>query len=145
MILFLIQARVLVEEQIYLEPQRSQTNHLLLGIPVGLNLTSNTSYLIASLSGRSPQPQSSRQPVDTLAPTPSDPLDPAEDLFDPVLLNTVLEFGYDDYITRLAIKRTKGVSAEAAINWILDHSNQSDYEGSEESSEEDVEMGGIIL
>ncbi|KAE9552987.1 hypothetical protein FO519_003791 [Halicephalobus sp. NKZ332] len=92
---------------------------------------------------RTPQSQTPRQPVQVLGSTPSDPLDPAEDLVDQALLDRILEFGYDEYTTRLAIKRTRGVSAEAAVNWILDHSNQSDYEASidESSEDEDVEMG----
>uniref|UniRef100_A0AC34QPA0 Aminoacyl-tRNA hydrolase n=1 Tax=Panagrolaimus sp. JU765 TaxID=591449 RepID=A0AC34QPA0_9BILA len=75
--------------------------------------------------------------------TPSDPADPDESPVDPVLLSTILEFGYDDYTARLAIRRTKGASADEAINWILDHSNDSDFQDSsdDDEEEEDIVMG----
>uniref|UniRef100_A0A7E4ZRK9 peptidyl-tRNA hydrolase n=1 Tax=Panagrellus redivivus TaxID=6233 RepID=A0A7E4ZRK9_PANRE len=87
------------------------------------------------------EPSAPEEPSSSQSAT-SHPSDPNEPQIDPHILAAVLEFGYDEYISYLAIRRTNGVSAEAAINWILDHSNESDFEdNSEDSEEEDVEMG----
>ncbi|VBB27158.1 unnamed protein product [Acanthocheilonema viteae] len=72
----------------------------------------------------------------------SHPADPEnkEDLVDPVLLAEILQLGFEEAIAVLAISKTKEIGgAEAAINWILEHSNESDFE----SDEEQGSMGGI--
>ncbi|KAM3717107.1 putative peptidyl-tRNA hydrolase [Dirofilaria immitis] len=71
----------------------------------------------------------------------SHPADPEnkEDLVDPVLLAEILQLGFEEAIAVLAILKTKEIGgAEAAINWILEHSNESDFE----SDEEQNPMGG---
>lgn len=72
------------------------------------------------------------------------PTDPTKFHVDADLLDQVLDFGFEEYISTLAIERTNGVGVEEAVNWIIDHSNQSDLE--EDDQEEDQnEMGGIIF
>uniref|UniRef100_A0A158Q834 peptidyl-tRNA hydrolase n=1 Tax=Elaeophora elaphi TaxID=1147741 RepID=A0A158Q834_9BILA len=71
----------------------------------------------------------------------SHPADPEnkEDLVDPILLSEILQLGFEEAIAVLAISKTKEIGgAEAAINWILEHSNESDFE----SDEEQNSMGG---
>uniref|UniRef100_A0AAF5PTN8 peptidyl-tRNA hydrolase n=1 Tax=Wuchereria bancrofti TaxID=6293 RepID=A0AAF5PTN8_WUCBA len=72
----------------------------------------------------------------------SHPADPEnkEDLVDPALLAEILQLGFEEVIAVLAISKTKEIGgAEAAINWILEHSNESDFE----SDEEQNSMGGV--
>ncbi|EFO22436.2 hypothetical protein LOAG_06049 [Loa loa] len=72
----------------------------------------------------------------------SHPADPEnkEDLVDPALLAEILQLGFEESIAVLALSKTKEIGgAEAAINWILEHSNESDFE----SDEEQNSMGGI--
>lgn len=68
------------------------------------------------------------------------PSDPTKFQVDRHLLDQVLEFGFEEYIATLAIERTRGVGLEEAVNWIIDHSNQSDLEGEDEES--NISMGG---
>lgn len=69
----------------------------------------------------------------------SHPADPEnKDLVDRALLAEVLQLGFEEAIAILAISKTRGIGAEAAINWILEHSNESDFE----SDEEQNVMGG---
>uniref|UniRef100_A0A0N4Z8R4 peptidyl-tRNA hydrolase n=1 Tax=Parastrongyloides trichosuri TaxID=131310 RepID=A0A0N4Z8R4_PARTI len=63
------------------------------------------------------------------------------------VVTTILEFGICDNIetASLAAKRTYPLGAEAAINWIIDRSNESDFaESLEESSDEEEDMGGYL-
>uniref|UniRef100_A0A915PK30 peptidyl-tRNA hydrolase n=1 Tax=Setaria digitata TaxID=48799 RepID=A0A915PK30_9BILA len=72
----------------------------------------------------------------------SHPADPEnkEDLVDRALLAEILQLGFEEAIAVLAISKTKEIGgAEAAINWILEHSNESDFE----SDEEQNYMGGV--
>lgn len=79
-----------------------------------------------------PKPESSKiQVKETKEPSPS----PKQEE-DP-RLSEILELGFDDFITNLALKRTKGKDLDAAVNWIIDHSNQSDLES--EAEDEDSE------
>uniref|UniRef100_A0A915EPH4 peptidyl-tRNA hydrolase n=1 Tax=Ditylenchus dipsaci TaxID=166011 RepID=A0A915EPH4_9BILA len=80
------------------------------------------------------------------APTSSltaHPSDPTKFNVNKLLLDQVLEFGFEEYIATLAIQRTGGAGLEQAVNWIFDHSNQSDVEGEEEEQEDisDNNMG----
>uniref|UniRef100_A0A915BPB4 peptidyl-tRNA hydrolase n=1 Tax=Parascaris univalens TaxID=6257 RepID=A0A915BPB4_PARUN len=71
---------------------------------------------------------------------PADPEIKEEDLVDPILLAQVLELGFEESIAILALSKTKGVGGtEAAVNWILEHSNESDFES---DNEEGNAMGG---
>ncbi|KHN73877.1 putative peptidyl-tRNA hydrolase 2 [Toxocara canis] len=75
---------------------------------------------------------------------PADPEIKEEDLVDPVLLAQILELGFEEPIAILALAKTKGKclsigGTEAAVNWILEHSNESDFES---ENEEDYAMGG---
>ncbi|CAD5223800.1 unnamed protein product [Bursaphelenchus okinawaensis] len=62
-------------------------------------------------------------------------------------LAQLLELGFDELISELALKRTKGKCLDATIDWIVDHSNQSDLEDdSEDSGEESGDEGisGVV-
>ncbi|VDM99071.1 unnamed protein product [Thelazia callipaeda] len=72
----------------------------------------------------------------------SHPADPEnkEELVDRVLLAEILELGFEESIAILALSKTKGIGgAETAVNWILEHSNESDFG----SDEEQNLMGGV--
>lgn len=70
------------------------------------------------------------------------PSDPTKFHVDRHLLDQVLEFGFEEFIATLAIERTQGVGLEEAVNWIIDHSNQSDLEEQEEINNL---MGGKLI
>lgn len=72
---------------------------------------------------------------------PADPEIKEEASVDPTILNEVLELGFEKSLVILALSRTQGCGgAEAAVNWILEHSNESDFESDSEDTA--ARMGG---
>lgn len=72
---------------------------------------------------------------------PADP-EVKEDSVDRSLLAEILELGFEESIAILSIFKTKRVGGvEGAVNWILEHSNESDFES--ESGEEQAAMGAM--
>ncbi|KAH7730584.1 Protein C24G6.8 [Aphelenchoides avenae] len=70
--------------------------------------------------------------------------DPTEPEVNAVLLEQVVELGFDQCIAALAIQRTAGAGVEEAVNWIIDHSNESDLESeatNDETAEDESAMG----
>ncbi|MFH4980957.1 hypothetical protein AB6A40_007666 [Gnathostoma spinigerum] len=67
------------------------------------------------------------------------PVDPqVSSCVDTALLTDILSIGFEEPIATLALLRTKAIGTlEAAVEWILDHSNASDSDLDEE------EMGGV--
>ncbi|CAJ0961727.1 unnamed protein product, partial [Mesorhabditis belari] len=76
--------------------------------------------------------------------TGAHPVDPQADQANPALLSQLIELGFDDWTSKLALQRTRNAGVEAAVNWIIERSNESDFESSPSSDEEepiDQEMG----
>ncbi|CAD5231395.1 unnamed protein product [Bursaphelenchus xylophilus] len=92
-------------------------------------------------------PSEINQPSNSSGPHPNDPsLQELE--VDSQKLAELLELGFDEFISELALKRTKGRCLDATIDWIVDHSNQSDLEDSGDSGEDsdgdDEGVSGVV-
>lgn len=111
-------------------PEFNQTTHL---------PTNPSSH---SLSSSPTDPVHTEEAVASVSSThPADPETKEEDFVDPNIVAEILDLGFDEPVIVLALKHTKGIGgAEAAINWILERSNESDFE-----SDNDGEngMGGV--
>uniref|UniRef100_A0A8R1UJH4 peptidyl-tRNA hydrolase n=1 Tax=Pristionchus pacificus TaxID=54126 RepID=A0A8R1UJH4_PRIPA len=70
----------------------------------------------------------------------SHPVDPANQV-DPQLLSSLHELGFEEEIAKIALVRTANTSVEAAVQWIVERSNESDFEDEDEEETEE-EMGG---
>ncbi|GMR59161.1 hypothetical protein PMAYCL1PPCAC_29356 [Pristionchus mayeri] len=70
--------------------------------------------------------------------TSAHPVDPANQV-DPQLLAALQELGFEEETAKIALVRTTNTSVEAAVQWIVERSNESDFEDEEETEEE---MGG---
>ncbi|CAB3399017.1 unnamed protein product [Caenorhabditis bovis] len=73
---------------------------------------------------------------------PVDPQEPNEINLD--YLAQLLDLGFDEFTGRLALKRTSNIGVEQAVSWIVERSNESDFEDDSSSSENENEsdMGG---
>lgn len=88
---------------------------------------------VSSQSGAAPQ--SSTAPANL-----AHPVDPANQV-DPQLLAALQELGFEEEIAKIALVRTTNTSVEAAVQWIVERSNESDFEDEDEEETEE-EMGG---
>ncbi|CAI5453556.1 unnamed protein product [Caenorhabditis angaria] len=74
---------------------------------------------------------------------PTDPQEPNEINID--YLAQLLDLGFDEFTASLALKRTNNIGVEQAVSWIIERSNESDFEDDSSSSEtegEDVDTMG---
>lgn len=87
-----------------------------------------------------PTPPSAPVAVEEAPPAPAHPVDPANQV-DPQLLSSLQELGFEEEIAKIALVRTTNTSVEAAVQWIVERSNESDFEDEDEEETEE-EMGG---
>lgn len=91
-----------------------------------------------------PEPDQFSQQGSSKQQGPNHPSDPQEIQVNSVLFNQLLELGFDDWTSQLALIRTGNTSVEVAVQWIVERSNESDFEsGSDSEKEEDAGMGGV--
>ncbi|GMS80142.1 hypothetical protein PENTCL1PPCAC_2317 [Pristionchus entomophagus] len=70
------------------------------------------------------------------------PVDPANQV-DTQLLSSLQDLGFEEEIAKIALVRTTNTSVEAAVQWIVERSNESDFEDEEEEEEgTEEDMGG---
>ncbi|KAI1716023.1 peptidyl-tRNA hydrolase PTH2 domain-containing protein [Ditylenchus destructor] len=118
------------------ESTTSATNSQTASTSTALTPATNP-LLSAACSGTLGESSSSNQPSSSSLQL-SHPSDPSKFNVDRLLLEQVLEFGFEEFIATLAIQRTGGAGLEQAVNWIIDHSNQSDLENDSGQEDEDI-------
>uniref|UniRef100_A0A1I7T1B2 peptidyl-tRNA hydrolase n=1 Tax=Caenorhabditis tropicalis TaxID=1561998 RepID=A0A1I7T1B2_9PELO len=70
---------------------------------------------------------------------PVDPQEPNE--VNHEYLAHLLDLGFDDYTATLSLQRTNNVGVEQAVAWIVERSNESDFDDGSSSSENEAEEG----
>ncbi|ULT89967.1 hypothetical protein L5515_008240 [Caenorhabditis briggsae] len=73
---------------------------------------------------------------------PTDPQEPNE--VNNEYLAHLLDLGFDEYTAELSLKRTNNTGVEQAVAWIVERSNESDFDDDSSSSENEVEEMGAV-
>ncbi|CAL2045289.1 unnamed protein product [Caenorhabditis brenneri] len=108
------------------------------------------SFSSQALSDPVPTPSDSSRPgivhTDEQSSNVSHPIDPQEpNEVNNEYLAHLLDLGFDDYTATLSLKRTNNAGVEQAVAWIVERSNESDFDDDSSSSENEAEgeMGAV--
>ncbi|EGT47008.1 hypothetical protein CAEBREN_03525 [Caenorhabditis brenneri] len=108
------------------------------------------SFSSQALSDPVPTPSDTSRPgivhTDEQSSNVSHPIDPQEpNEVNNEYLAHLLDLGFDDYTATLSLKRTNNAGVEQAVAWIVERSNESDFDDDSSSSENEAEgeMGAV--